>query len=55
MIKVRTWVGLDVHAARVVACVVDTASGEMSVRRLAGDPDDVVAFCAGLSGPTRVA
>ena len=23
MTKVRTWVGLDVHAAKVVACVVD--------------------------------
>jgi hypothetical protein len=28
--KVRTWVGLDVHAAKVVACVVDAESGEMT-------------------------
>jgi len=53
--KVRTWVGLDVHAAKVVACVVDAESGEMTVRRLPGDTDKVVAFCAGLSGPTRSA
>jgi transposase len=53
--KVRTWVGLDVHAAKVVACVVDAESGEMSVRRLPGDTTKVVSFCAGLAGPTRVA
>ena len=55
MTKVRTWVGLDVHAAKVVACVVDAESGEMSVHRLPGDTAKVVAFCAGLPGPTRVA
>ena len=31
MTKVRTWAGLDVHAAATVACVVDAQSGEMSV------------------------
>jgi transposase len=55
MTKVRTWVGLDVHAAKVVACVVDAESGEMTVHRLSGDTPGVVAFCAGLPGPTRVA
>ena len=54
MTKVRTWVGLDVHAARVVACVVDAESGEMTVHRLPGDTAGVVAFCAALPGPTRV-
>jgi transposase len=53
--KVRTWVGLDVHVAKVVACVVDAESGEMTVRRLPGDTSEVVKFCAGLPGPTRVA
>jgi transposase len=53
--KARTWVGLDVHAAKVVACVVDAESGEMTVRRLRGDTSEVVAFCAGLPGPIRVA
>jgi transposase len=53
--KVRTWVGLDVHAARVVACAVDAESGEMIVHRLPGETAAVVAFCAGLPGPTRVA
>lgn len=54
MTKVRTWVGLDVHAAKVVACAVDAESGEMTVHRLPGDTVAVVAFCAGLTGPTRV-
>jgi transposase len=53
--KVRSWVGLDVHAAKVVACVVDVESGEMMVRRLPGQACEVAAFCAGLAGPVRVA
>jgi hypothetical protein len=35
MTKVRTWVGLDVHAAKVLACVVDAHTGEM-IRLRAG-------------------
>jgi transposase len=46
---------LDVHAARVVACVVDVESGEMSVHRLPGRTCEVVAFCAGLPGLVRAA
>lgn len=55
MAQVRSWAGLDVHAAKVVAATVDRESGELSVRRLSGKTGDVVAFCAGLPGPTRVA
>jgi transposase len=55
MAKVRSWAGLDVHAAKVVACAVDGESGEMSVRWLPGEISEVVVFCAGLPGPTRVA
>ena len=55
MAKVRSWAGVDVHAAKVVACVVDAESGEMSVHRLPGGTAAVVAFCAGLPGPTRAA
>ena len=53
--KVRSWAGLDVHAATVVACVVDAESGEMTVHRLAGETVGLVAFCVGLPGPARVA
>jgi transposase len=53
--KVRSWAGLDVHAATVVAVTVDGESGELSVHRLAGETGKVVAFCVALPGPTRVA
>jgi transposase len=55
MTKGRTWAGLDVHAASVLACVADAQSGEMTVHRLPGSTRELVAFCAGLPGPTRVA
>ena len=54
MAQVRTWAGLDVHAARVVAAVVDGESGELRVQRLPGSTGRVVEFCAGLAGPVRV-
>src|SRR5438093_11665771 len=55
MAKVRSWAGLDVHAAKVVAVTVDAESGELRAQRLPGTTDEVVAFCAGLPGPTKVA
>jgi transposase len=55
MTKVRTWVGLDVHAAKTVAGVVDAESGEMTVHRLSAETAKVVAFCQALPGLTRVA
>jgi transposase len=55
MAQVRSWAGLDVHAATVVAATMDRQSGELVVRRLPGETGAVVAFCAGLPGPTQVA
>jgi transposase len=55
MTKVRSWAGLDVHAASMVACVVDAESGELSVRRLSGSAGEAAAFCAGLPAPVRAA
>jgi transposase len=55
MTKVRTWAGLDVHAATTVACVVDVASGEMRVHRLSGRTGEAAGFCAALPAPVRVA
>lgn len=55
MAKVRSWAGLDVHAAKVLACVVDAESGEMTIHRSPAETAAVVAFCAGLPGPARVA
>jgi transposase len=53
VVEVRSWAGLDVHAARVVAAVVDGESGELRVRRLGGDVDAVASFLAGFPGPVR--
>lgn len=55
MAQVRSWAGLDVHRAFVVAAIMDRGSGELRVWRLPGETSDVVAFCAGLPGPVRVA
>ena len=55
MAQVRSWAGLDVHAAKVVAATVDSETGELGVRRLPGKTAEVVAFCTALPGPTRVA
>jgi transposase len=52
--QVRTWVGLDVHAATVVA-IADAGSGELAVRRMGGQTGQVADFCAGLPAPVRVA
>lgn len=55
MTQVRSWAGLDVHAGKTVAVMVDRESGELRTRRLSGRVSDVVEFCAGLPGATRVA
>ena len=55
MAQVRSWAGLDVHAATVLAATMDSHSGGLVVRRLPGATAEVVEFCAGLPGPVRVA
>ena len=55
MSKVKTFVGLDVHAATVVAAIADTETGELRSRRLSGKTGEVVEFCGALPGPMRVA
>ena len=55
MAKVRSWVGLDVHARSVLAVTIDGESGELRSRRLSGTTSEVVEFCSSLPGPTRVA
>ena len=47
--------GLDVHAAKVVAAIADSRSGELAVQRMGGATDQVAEFCAGLPAPVRVA
>jgi len=55
MAKARTLVGLDVHATKIVAAVLDAESGELRTFRMNGDAGEAAAFCAGLPRPVRVA
>ena len=55
MAQARTWVGLDVHAAKVVAAIADSDSGELAVQRMGGQTEQVAEFCAALPAPVRVA
>src|SRR5438128_550550 len=50
-----TWVGLDVHARKVVAGVLDGASGELRSWRAPSLPAETVAWLQRLPGPVRVA
>ena len=55
MAKAKSLVGLDVHAAKIVAAVLDVETGEIAFFGLSGDTDRAAAFCAGLPRPVRVA
>src|SRR5919106_1222483 len=53
--KARTLVGLDVHAAKIVAAVLDAETGELQWFRVSGDVGDAAALCGGLPRPVRAA
>jgi transposase len=55
MAKARSLVGLDVHAAKIVAAVLDAETGELTFFGLSGETVKAAAFCAGLPRPVRVA
>jgi transposase len=55
MAKARTLVGLDVHATKIVAAVLDAETGELKCFRMSGEIDSAAAFCAGLPRPVRAA
>jgi transposase len=55
MAKARTLVGLDVHALKIVAAVLDAESGELRTFRMNGDAGEAAGCCAGLPRPVRVA
>ena len=55
MAKARTLVGLDVHAAKIVAAVLDADTGELKVFAMKGDVVAAAGFCAGLPRPVRAA
>jgi transposase len=53
MAKARTLVGLDVHATKVVAAVLDAETGELQWFRVSGDVTEAAALCAALPRPVR--
>ena len=55
MFTERTSVGLDVHARSIVACGLDTVTGQETRRRLVPAADAVLAWLQELSGPVAVA
>jgi Transposase len=55
MAKARSLVGLDVHAAKIVAAVLDAETGELTFFGFSGETENAAVFCAGLPRPVRVA
>jgi transposase len=55
MTKARSLVGLDVHATKIVAAVLDAETGQLQMFGMSGDSDGAAGFCAGLPRPVRVA
>jgi transposase len=55
MAKARSLVGLDVHATKIVAAVLDVETGELEWFRVGGDVTEAAGLCAGLTRPVRVA
>src|SRR5213595_955325 len=55
MAKARTLVGLDVHATKIVAAVLDAEAGQLQMFGMSGESTTAAAFCAGLPRPVRVA
>ncbi len=50
MAKARTLVGLDVHATKIVAAVIDAETGELGKFRMSGETAAASGFCAALPG-----
>jgi transposase len=55
MAKAKSLVGLDVHATKIVAAVLDAETGQLQTFSMGGDTDGAAGFCAGLPRPVRVA
>ena len=55
MAKAKTLVGLDVHATKVVAAVLDAETGEIAFFAMNAEIEKAAGFCAALPRPVRVA
>lgn len=53
MTKARSLVGLDVHAAKIVAVVLDAETGQLQTFTMSGESAGAAGFCAGLLQPVR--
>ena len=53
MAKARSLVGLDVHAAKIVAAVLDAETGQVQHFSLSGDVVEAAALCGALARPVR--
>jgi transposase len=53
MTKARSLVGLDVHAAKIVAVVLDAETGQLQTFAMSGESAGAAGFCAGLPRPVR--
>src|SRR5207237_4238213 len=55
MAKARSLVGLDVHATKIVAAVLDVETGQLQCFTTGGETDKAAGFCGALARPVRVA
>jgi transposase len=55
MAKARSLVGLDVHATKIVAAVLDAETGQLQTFQMGGEIEQAAGFCVGLPRPVRVA
>jgi transposase len=55
MAKAKTLVGLDVHATKIVAAVLDAETGQLQCFTMTGETDKAAGFCVALPRPVRVA
>ncbi len=55
MAKARSLVGLDVHATKIVAAVLDAETRQLQTFVMGGESEKAAGFCAGLPALVRVA
>ncbi len=55
MAKAKSLVGLDVHATKIVAAVLDVETGQLQTFSMDGEVTGAAGFCGGLPRPVRVA
>jgi len=49
------WVGLGVHAHESTMAIFDRATGELTTRRVAGRPHELMSWLRGVERPARMA